>query len=103
MPMEPREHRIPLDAAAALTRNFRARPDPGAVRAGTFHADQVRELVNQPGCVGFRIYTGRGPDGRLSFVLVGVDAQDRDMTSGVILNWQFPCPPFCDDGSALNS
>lgn len=102
MPMESRDHRIPLDGAATITRGFRAAPPPIA-RAGAFHADQVRDLLAQPGCMGLRIYNGKGADGRHSFVLVGMDEQNRDMTAGIILNFSFPCPPLCDDGSALNS
>lgn len=102
MPLEDRDHRVSLDAAATITRSFRGAPPPLA-RGGAFHADQVRELLDQKGCVALRIYNGKGADGRHTFVLVGVDEKDHDMTDGILLNFSYPCPPFCGDGSALNS
>jgi hypothetical protein len=33
--------------------------------------------------------------------MVGVNAELADMTDGEIIDTHFPCPPFCDDGSAL--
>lgn len=102
MSFPPRNHRIPLAEAAAMTRSWRQR-SPGATKAGAFHADQVRELLAQKGCVAFRVYNGVNDNGEDSYVLVGVDENDKDMTGGVLLEFHFPCPPFCDDGSALNS
>ena len=103
MPLPPRDHRIPLEAATALSRRFREQTEKSLERAGAFHADQVRELLAQKGCVALRIYYGRQSDGRDSPILVGVDAGDRDMTGGILLEFNYPCPPFCDPGSALNS
>lgn len=103
MPLPARNHRIPLAAAAALTKRYRNGTAKGAQKAGAFHADQVRELLAQPGCVALRIYYGKQEAGEESLVLVGVDANDKELSGGVLLEFQFPCPPFCDDGSALNS
>jgi len=97
-----RNHRISLQDAAAMTRQWRRR-DPGAMKAGAFHADQVRELLAQPGCAAFRIYSGMNEKGEGQFILVGVDDKDKDMTGGILLEFHYPCPPFCDDGSALNA
>ncbi len=102
MPLPPRNHRISLQDAAVMTRRWRQRT-PDAVKAGAFHADQVRELLAQPGCVAFRIYNGLNEKDEVQFILVGVDAKDKDMTGGVMLEFHYPCPPFCDDGSGLNS
>lgn len=103
MPLPPRDHKISLEDAAALTRRYRDGAGKGAEKAGAFHADQVRGLLAQPGCAAFRIYYGIQEDGRDALILVGVDGNDRDMTGGVLLEWHFPCPPICEEGSALNS
>jgi hypothetical protein len=103
MALPPREQRITLDAAAELTRRYRQGSGPDAARAETFHADQVRGLLAQPGCVALRIYFGRHEDGRSALVLVGVDGNDNDMEKGTLLEFGFPCPPFCGGGDALNS
>jgi len=73
------------------------------VKAGAFHADQVRGLLAQPGCVALRIYYGKNADGSDALILTGMDANDKELTGGVLLEFSLPCPPFCDDGSALNS
>lgn len=102
MALPARDHRITLAAAAALTRRHREGGAKGATNASAFHADQVRALLAQPGCVGLRIYHGKNADGSDGTVIVGVDANDKDMTSGTLLENGFPCPPLCDNGSALN-
>lgn len=102
MALPARNHRISLEDAAAMTRRWRER-SPGGLKAGAFHADQVRELLAQPGCMAFRIYNGLSDKNESQVILVGVDAQDRDMTGGILLEFHYPCPPFCDDGSGLNS
>ena len=103
MALPPRDHRIPLADAAALTRRYREQSPKGAMKAGAFHADQVRELLAQEGCVALRIYFGKQADGANGLVLVGLDANDNEMTGGILLDIIYPCPPFCTDGSPLNS
>ena len=97
MALPARDHRIPLEAATALTRRYRERGRPDAMRAGAFHADQVKELLAQPGCVGLRVYHGIKDDGAGALILVGIDSNEHDLT-GVMLEFCFPCPPFCNGG-----
>lgn len=101
MPLPARNHRISLDDAVAMTRRWRDR-SPKVFRAGAFHADQVRELLMQPGCVAIRIYNAVNDKGESTFVLVGMDENDKEMTGGVLLEFSYLCPPFCSD-SRLNS
>jgi len=96
-----RDHRISLAEAAALTKSYRA-SNVDEEKAGAFHKDQVLELLNQPGCVGLRIYRGRQADGKPALVLTGIDAGDKDLT-GTILEQHLPCPPFCGDNNTLNT
>ena len=103
MALPPRDHRISPEAAAGFTRRYREGAGGTAQKAGAFHADQVQKLLAQPGCEALRIYNGIDDKGEETFVLVGVDGDDKDMTGGIMLEIIFPCPPFCDDGSALNS
>lgn len=103
MPREPRDHRMPLQAAAALTRRFREHAGKGAAHGGMFIKQALMELLNQPGCEGVRIYYGREEGGDPALVLVGVNSADTDMTDGTILEKAFPCPPFCGTASPLNS
>jgi hypothetical protein len=102
MALPPRDHRISLEAAAGFTRRYRQGAGENAQKAGAFHADQVQQLLAQPGCDALRIYYAIDDKGQETFVLVGVDGNDKDMTGGTLLEFGFPCPPFCDDGSGLN-
>jgi hypothetical protein len=97
-----RNHRISLADAAVLTKRHRdAKVSP--VKAGAFHKDQVVELLNQAGCVGLRIYYGRNADASPALVLTGIDNTDSDLAGGVILEIQWPCPPFCGGDNPLNT
>lgn len=102
MTLPPRDHRISLADAAAHTRRHRE-SGISPVTAGAFHADQVRLLLDQPGCAALRIYHGRDVEGAATLVLVGVDATGSDMVEGDMLEWGFPCPPVCTSPNALTS
>ena len=103
MALPARDHRISLEAAAALTRSYREGIGKNDVKAGAFHADQVRGLLAQPGCVAVRIYFGKDTEGNNTLVLVGMDADDKELTSGTLLDVILPCPPFCTEDSPLNA
>lgn len=100
--MQARNHRISLEEAAAHTKRHRDSKIHG-IKAGAFHKDQVLELLNQPGCVGLRIYHGRDKAGSPSFVLAGIDKADNDLHTGVLLEEGIPCPPFCGAANPLNT
>lgn len=102
MALPARNHRISLKDAAVITKRHQA-ADPKSVKGGAFHKDQVLELLNQPGCVGLRVYYGRDTTGAPNLVLTGIDSADSDLTGGTILEIFYPCPPFCGGGNPLNS
>ncbi len=103
-PLAPRNHKISLADAAAHTRRHReAAGKPHDIHAAAYPRDQVLELLNQKGCAALRIYLGRDASGRSALVLVGVDAQGEDMTSGTLLEDGTPCPPYCPTTSTLNA
>jgi hypothetical protein len=103
MPLPPpQDQHIPLDAAAALTRRFRQSVAPADVKACLYLRQYLDELLAQPGIAGVRLYFARSAAGQNSLVMVGVDQDGSDVTGGTILFNHFPCPPFCDTGSALN-
>lgn len=101
MALPPRNHRISLEEAAAHTKRYRD-AKIHEVKGGAFHKDQVLELLNQPGCVGLRIYHGRDKTGSPTVVLAGIDTADNDLTTGVLLEEWYPCPPLCQSTSPLN-
>ena len=92
---EPKSHVIGLAEAKDLV--FRHRADhPDQPRAGLFHRASLDTLLAQAGCVGARIYRGKSTDERRHFVLVGVNGEGFDLVDGVVMEREYPCPPYCD-------
>lgn len=71
-------HRITLDEAIDLTQRYR-KAAPASEHGGLFDARQVRDLLSQEGCVGFRFYHGLDKDGGYHLVLVGVNERGEDI------------------------
>jgi hypothetical protein len=94
----PRRHKITLAEAKAL---MKSRARGLSTHGGHFPREAFESILKQPNCAGIRFYYGEHPDGSPALILVGIDEQNRDITSGEIVDTHFPCPPFCDDGSAL--
>ena len=92
-----RDHKIPLEAARALTRRYREKAGPGAVHGCMFPRDVFDTLLAQPGCAAIRAYFAESENGALDLVLVGVDLQGNDMSSATLFDGSFPCPPYCGD------
>ncbi len=88
------DHAISLDDAAALTEAFRSTAGANSILAGYFGKTALSGLLAQDGCVGLRIYNAI-KDGKLTFVLVGVNSEGEDLQDGDILEFALPCPPLC--------
>jgi len=93
-----RRHFISCEQAVLL---LRRRPTKITERGGHLPRTAIDEILAQPGCNGLRFYFGTKADGSTTLVFVGIDAGERDMTDGVIVEDYYPCPPFCDATSAL--
>lgn len=93
---------VTLDEAKSFTANYR-NANSGAIKAHTVGKNKLNSILNQTGCVGVKMYYGLDEDEAKCLVLVGVKEDGTDMTSGVIVERNPPCPPYCDDQSALNS
>ena len=115
------DQRVSLATAADYTKRYQ-RSAPASEKAGFFFADGLRQLLDQSGVAGMRIYHGLDESGRYRMVLVGVDAEGNDIVKGaarprpksaayamlasgsgeaVLLDTHFPCPPFCPRDSPL--
>jgi hypothetical protein len=98
-PLPDRDHRISLADAARIVA-ARRKADAGKPDAETpfaFNRQGLGLLLAQHGCVGVRAYPAQHDDGSHSWVLVGVGQDGNDLTSGVLLQEPYPCPPFCPD------
>ncbi len=95
-------HEITLQEAITMTHAYQNYPQfAGQTKAGLISATAIQDLLNQPGCVGVRIYFALDLNNNLTTVLVGTDNADNDITSGILLNRGIKCPPQCSLNSPL--
>lgn len=94
--------RISLEEGAALTANYRNAAGSGATLSHYFGVDIIAQILAQPLCVGIRVYYGQDEGGKKQLVLVGVDAQENDMTDGILGDKSLLCPPYCPNPNPLS-
>lgn len=98
------DHSFPVQAAKEMMTAFQA-DNPFETYGWYFGREAIEWLLVQDGAVGLRIYGGFKPTGQFSPVILGVDAQGKDIYQGGsglyksppdstrILERAFPC---CD-------
>ena len=98
------DHAISLADAAELTARYRTQFSAGTfyIKGEYFGKNALNSLLNQTGCVGARMYYGLKADQTQCLVIVGVDSNGNDMTTGEIMEMGLPCPTRCSDDNALN-
>lgn len=97
-----KNHSIDIDAAAKMTKNYRDQMKANDNIAVAFNKDAINQLMSQTGCEGLRMFFALGDDGKLTLVLVAVDANGDDMYQGKLMEWAIPCPPDCGAADPLN-
>ena len=70
-------------------------------KAVKFDADDVQSILDEDGCEDMRVYFALNGDDDLTAVLVGVDSNNSDLTSGPIIDFGTICPPNCDPNTQL--
>jgi hypothetical protein len=100
---QPRDHRITLDEAIRLTTAHQRGRRPEDPRSFHFDRAAYDTILGQPGCVGVRTYLGRHEGGSPTYVLVGIDADGKDMIDGAVMQDPDFCPPECPTESVLNA
>ncbi|MEM7110077.1 MAG: hypothetical protein AAF519_17750, partial [Bacteroidota bacterium] len=82
--------------------------NPGAVKAQFFGCENIQKILDEPGCMGIRVYYGIDDDGNPKLMLVGAKSdqnnilpksEGKDGDDGVILDDGKDCPTFCPDGT----
>lgn len=94
---------ITLKQATEFTANHRNTMATGDIISHYFGRKVLQQLLDQPGCMGIRIYHGRDLNGNKNLVLIGADTNENDMTSGVVADNSVICPPYCPPKNGLNS
>jgi hypothetical protein len=98
-------HDISLQDAADLTKNYRNQFTVGVnyIKGEYFGKTALQSLLNQTNCVGARMYFGLKADQSQCLVIVGVDGNGNDLTTGNIMDYGLPCPAHCSSANELNS
>ncbi len=92
---------IPRSEAQVLINNYKnspAFPANNDTEGIAYGKDHLAQILAQPDCVGVRIYFGKEgilPTDPAQLVIVGVDANENDMSTGLILDMGIPCPHIC--------
>jgi hypothetical protein len=94
---------VTLAKASEWTANYRKTIPAGEIIAHFIGKNQLQKILSQKGCMGVRVYYGIGDDGKKNLIFVGAGSDENDMTSGVILEYAFPCPTRCSAKNELNS
>ncbi len=95
------EHAISLEEAIEYTAKYRDSRNSGDLLGGYFGKSAMQNILNQPNCVGLRIYNAIDNEGKATYVVVGVAADEKDLTEGAIAEYAYGCPPHCPLGSPL--
>jgi hypothetical protein len=94
---------ISLTEAAGYTKNYRRSVPSGSTIAHFFGREMLEDLLKQQGCVGIRAYYGQEDSGVKNLILVGVTADENDMTTGLIGDRSLICPIRCASRNPLNN
>lgn len=126
--MEPRNHRITRAEAIAQTGRYRKNKEKILAEGykgkailpicETFDRAAFDDLLKQKGCTGIRVYYGMNDMDDVHLIMVGVDAEGRDMlpdadqlavatedstdAADVIIENGARCPTACPEPSPLN-
>src|SRR4051812_45945921 len=92
-------HDITLSEAASWTANYRS-AHPGEIKAHFFGKNAIQDILDQENCVGIRIYYAHDTNGAKQLVVVGTDANQNDLYTGLLAERSWPCPPFCNVGKS---
>jgi len=93
---------VTLTEASAWTENYR-NANPTEIKAHFFGINKINSVLQQTGVMGIRFYYGQEDNGTRNLILVGTDANENDMTTGIIIETGIPCPSKCGVVNELNS
>ena len=94
-------HTITLAEGEALTENFR-NAHPNEVKGYFFGRDAIQTILDQPGCVGLKMYYGLN-NGVRNLVIVGTTADANDQYTLTVLDNGIEDPPSLSQPNPLNS
>lgn len=94
-------HIISIEKAIEITSNYQNSPNfNNQTIACKIENSSLLNLISQPNCESTRFYFAL-ENNLLTLVIVGVDNNNSDITTGVILDKTEKCPLNCDINSVL--
>ncbi len=93
---------ITLSEASTLTANHRT-ANPNTKLGHFMGKELINSILAQTGCVGIRTYHCVNSLGERELVMVGVDANENDIVSGIIADRMVGSPPNGGNLNPLNS
>ena len=95
----------PIDRAEAAQwtanyRNANAGFDDTSTKAHFYGREVLQQLLDQPGCMGIRMYYALDGEGQKQLILVGADAEGNDIED-LIVDGSHICPPDCSTKGEL--
>lgn len=95
------DHSITLPDAAELTKAYRDN-NPGAILGGFFGKDAIQAILDQPDCVGLKIYFGEDSTGP-KLVICGAESNQNDQYTLSLAQGWLRTPPYNAAPNPLNS
>ena len=98
---------ITLEQAKRWTKRYRDE-NKGAVKAQFFGCENIQKILDEPGCMGIRVYYGIDDDGNPKLMLVGAKRDQNNLLPssdgkggeiGMILDDGSACRTHCPDAS----
>lgn len=96
------DQQIDATTAEQLTKNYRLE-NPGQTLGHYFSKRTLHAVLDNPNCVGARIYYAATENGEKELVIVGVDQNENDLISGFLGDRTFKSPPHKGAANFLNS
>ncbi len=93
---------ITLEEAQNLAKAFNEKYKDETI-SSFIGSNNVRQILDQEGCVGLRIYNGfNNETQKIAFVIVGVDSEDTELVGdGIIFDELASCPTMCPINSEI--
>jgi hypothetical protein len=89
------DHRVNFKKAQTLVKAYQKNKTRKEVKALYFSRDAISKILRQRGCIGLRIYYAKKTTGTNTLVITGVDEKGNDIAKGPLVEFGFPCPPYC--------
>lgn len=97
------DHSISLATASEWTKNYRDDSPEDATIAHFYGKAAIQAILDQTDCVGIRIYYALDETGQKQLVIVGVDASENDLYTGLLAERSKKCPNTCSATNPLNT